>query len=60
MIGRVGRDPCQQLRGLLHAQELKLSEAESKTPRDETEIATIKRAIENTKQEMVARGCGSG
>jgi hypothetical protein len=57
MIGKISRDPCQQLRGLLHAQELKLKEAESKTPRAESEIAAIKEAIENTKQKLTERGC---
>jgi anti-sigma28 factor (negative regulator of flagellin synthesis) len=58
MIGRVGRHPCQQLRGLLHSQQLKLMEAESRTPRDEVDIAAIKQAIENTKRKMAALGCG--
>jgi hypothetical protein len=58
MIGRVGRNPCQQLRGLLHSQKVVLMEEESRTPRDETKIAAIKRDIENTKQKMTALGCG--
>jgi hypothetical protein len=42
MIGRVGRNPCQQLRGLVHSQKVVLMEEESRTPRDETKIAAIK------------------
>lgn len=57
MIGRVGRDPCAQLRGLLHSQRRKLQEAESRSPRDETDIEAIKNAIATTKKQMVERQC---
>jgi anti-sigma28 factor (negative regulator of flagellin synthesis) len=58
MIGSVGRNACEQLRGLLHSQKTKLGEEKSKTPRDETKIAALKQAIEHTKQKMTAYGCG--
>ena len=57
MIGRVGRNPCEQLHGLLHTQRLKLEAAESKTPRDEKEIEKIKLAIEDTTQKLKENGC---
>lgn len=71
MIGRVGRDPCKQLRGELHAQKLKLKEQErklevqeSKTPLNEAEMTAIKRDIEgwkegikNTEKKLAALGC---
>jgi hypothetical protein len=57
MIGRVGRNPCEQLRGLLHSQQLKLQQAESKAPRDENEIAKIKVAIEDTTKKLKEKGC---
>jgi hypothetical protein len=57
MIGRVGRNACDQLRGLLHSQQLKLKEAESKVPRDEKEIANIKLAIEDTTRKLKEKGC---
>jgi hypothetical protein len=56
MIGRVGRSPCEQLRGLLHSQQLKLKEAET-VPRNEQEIANIKLAIEGTTKKMKEKGC---
>lgn len=71
MIGRVGRDPCTQLRGLLHTQKLKLKEQErelqsqeSKTPRNDVRIAAIKQEIEgwkngikDTEKKLTERGC---
>ena len=57
MIGRVGRDPCTQLRGLLRSQTLKLEGEESKIPRNNAAIAAIVRAIEKTKKELDALGC---
>jgi hypothetical protein len=57
MIGRVGRNPCEQLRGLLHTQQLRLEQVESKVPRDENEIAKIKVAIEDTTKKLREKGC---
>lgn len=57
MLGRVGRDRCTQLRGLLHSQQSKLREAESRDPRDAQEIASIKHAIEITKQKLAELEC---
>lgn len=57
MIGRVGRNRCDQLRGLLHTQQLKLEAAEAKTPREEAEIAKIKLAIEDTNRKLRENGC---
>jgi chromosome segregation ATPase len=71
MIGRVGRDPCTQLRGQLGTQkrrlkeqECKLEGQESKTPRNDAEITAIKRDIEgwkegikNTEKKLAELGC---
>jgi hypothetical protein len=42
MIGRVGRTPCQQLRGQLVSQRRILEGLEARQPRNETEIAKVK------------------
>jgi hypothetical protein len=58
MIGRVGRTPCQQLHGLLGSQQRKLEELESQQPRNETEIANVQAAIQNTAGKLLTNGCG--
>lgn len=57
MIGKVGRTPCEQLRGLLHSQKLILEEAKAKVPPDEEKIRQINRAIENTMKKLEEKGC---
>lgn len=56
MIGRVGRNPQQQLEGILHTLRLKLEEAERRNPRDEADIAAIRRSIESYEQKLAALG----
>jgi hypothetical protein len=57
MVGRVGRTACDQLRGLLHSQQLKLKQAESNDPRNEKEITNLKLAIEDTMRKLKEKGC---
>ena len=54
MIGRVGRTPQQQLQGLLHTLRLKLEEAERRTPRDEADIAAIRRGISDAEEKLAS------
>lgn len=60
MIGRVGRSPCVQLRGLLHTQRIKLSEAEAQTPQNAREVIEIRAAIDDTKAKLAQLGCQQG
>ena len=57
MIGRVGRSPCEQLRGLLHSQRRRLEILEAQDPKDEAEITRCKAAIEETQQRLQQNGC---
>lgn len=54
MIGRVGRTPQQQLQGILHSLRLKLEEAERRNPRDEADIAAIRRGITSNEEKLAA------
>ena len=57
MIGRVGSDPCKQLRGLLHSQETMLRSKEVMLARDDVDIAELRQAIETTRNKLRERGC---
>ena len=57
MIGRVGRNQCDQLRGLLHSQQRKLDELEQHPLGNEANIAALKSAIESTRQKFEDLGC---
>jgi hypothetical protein len=57
MFGRVGRTPCEQLRGLLISQQRILEGMESSQPRSEVEIAKVKAAIQDSEDKLLARGC---
>ncbi len=54
MIGRVGRPPQQQLQGLLDTLKLKLQEAEQRSPRDEEDIAALRRSISSTEEKLAS------
>ena len=57
MIGRVGRDKCTQLRGLLIIQTKKKESLEAAWVRDEAGITKYRQAIEATLEKLREQGC---